>query len=167
LTPLTSQADATIVVASLLPELARLDEPWPSVEARWRAQAALLVEGGTSPPLLCNIFRRVSERSARAVLIERIRRLNLLAVDLSHDFGLPVIDIDRVFAHIGGRGAQCDYRLGGPIAAEVVGYVVARSLLSIGLDDAVAVDVQERAKAFLGELHQIDALVNRRLNRPR
>jgi hypothetical protein len=165
--PLAGQAETAIVIMSLLPELARLDDPWPVVEARWRDQAALLVEAGAPTVLLCTIFRRVVDRAARAVLIERIRRLNLLAIDLSHDFGATVVDVDRVFAHIGGRGAQCDYRLGGRIAAEVAGYAVAYSLLSVGLDEAIAVDIQEHAKVFLGELQQIDVLVNRRLNRPR
>ena len=81
------------------------------------------------------------------------------------ELGATVVDIDRVLAHIGGRGAQCDYRLGGRIAAEVAGYAVAHSLLSVGLDDAIPVDIQERAKLYLGELQQIDVLVNRRLNR--
>lgn len=160
-----SLASLAVVVVSLLPALAQIDEPWPSVEARWRSLATSLMESGVSMVFLCTIFRRTTDRATRARLVERIRRLNLLAIDLSHDLGLTVVDIDRVFAHIGGRTLQCDFRPTGPIAAEVAGYVVARAFLSAGLDEAVPPDVQERAKAFLGELLDVNTLVNRRLGR--
>lgn len=158
----TSAAN-TVVVLSLLPELDR-DEPLAATEARLGARLAHLVQG--SPPVLvCTVFRHVAERrtAASQAMAERIRRLDRLAAELSADLGVGVVDIDRAFAHIGGRVLASDYRLNGRLAAEVAGHTLAWSLLSLGLDDIVPVEVLERAKAFLGSLREINTLVSRRL----
>ena len=158
-----AQAPATIIVASLLPEVAR-DEPMPSVEARWRGQLGTLA---TSPVFLCTVFRHVPRHGVdrpenRPAIIERIRRLNLLAVELSHDSGAAVIDIDRAFAHLGARVLAADYRLRGAVAAEVAAHTIAGSLLAVGLDDIVAPEVLERATQFQGAPWQIGDLLARR-----
>jgi hypothetical protein len=156
-------APGAVLVLSLLPEVGR-DEPFAETEARWRARLADLVTG-SAPVLICTVFRHVAERRSEdgARVIERIRRLNRMAAELSHDFGVSVIDIDRAFAHIGGRTLQTDYRLSGRLAAEVGGHVLAWTLLALGLDDVIPPDVQERARTFEGSLRQINALVSRRL----
>ena len=158
----TSAAGAVLVL-SLLPEVAR-DEPFAAAEARWRARLADLVKG-VAPVLICTVFRHVTERRTPegSRIIERIRRLNRMAAELSHDFGVSVIDIDRAFAHIGGRTLQTDYRLNGRLAAEVAGQSLAWSLLSLGHDDVISPEVQDRARAFEGGLQQINTLVSRRL----
>jgi hypothetical protein len=152
-----------VVVLSLLPEVAH-DEPFAATEARWRARLADLVTG-SAPVLLCTVFRHVAGRrtSEGARIVERIRRLNRMAAELSHDFGVSVVDIDRAFAHIGGRTLQTDYRLSGRLAAEVAGHSLAWSLLSLGLDDVISPEVQDRARTFEGSLQQINTLVSRRL----
>jgi hypothetical protein len=45
----------------------------------------------------------------------------------------------------------------------VAGHTVALSLLTLGLDEAVEPEIQERAMAFLGGLNTINTLVSRRL----
>jgi hypothetical protein len=159
----------TAVIVSLLPEVASLGEPIAETEARWRVYLGGLLAAGV-PVLVCTVFRHVAGRPAAGApspVVERIRRLDRMVVDLSHEFGVGVIDIDRAFAHIGGRTLQTDYRLAGVLAAEVAGHAIAWSLLSFGLDEAVDPDLQEKAKAFLGGLPQIDALVGRRLTQRR
>jgi hypothetical protein len=158
-----TSAPGAVVVLSLLPEVAR-DEPFAETEARWRARLADLVTGA-APVLICTVFRHVAERRTPGGLriIERIRRLNRMAAELSHDFGVSIVDVDRAFAHIGGRTLQTDYRLNGRLATEVAGHSLVWSLLALGLDDVISPEVQDRARAFEGGLQQINSLVSRRL----
>ena len=86
-----------------------------------------------------------------------------MATELSRELGLMVVDLDRAMAHLGAQTLRCDYRLGSELAAEVVGHQVVWSLLSFGLDEAAAPEIQEKAKAFHGDLQQINTLVRRRL----
>jgi hypothetical protein len=153
------------IIVSLAPEAARVDEPFARTRARWWAYLERLTASG-APVFVCTVFRRVPDGPASPVL-ERIRRLNLMAVEASHELGVAVIDIDRAFAHIGGRILQTDYRLSGVLAAEVAGHTAVWSLLSFGLDDVIDPELQEKAKAILGDISQIDTLVNRRLARRR
>jgi hypothetical protein len=118
------------------------------------------------PVFVRTVFRHVRDRAkdgGAAHLVERIRRLNRMAVELSHELGIAVIEIDRAFAHIGGRALESDYSVTGPLAAEVSGHTTVWSLLSFGLDDIVDPGLQEKAKALLGGLSRIDALVSQRL----
>lgn len=157
------------VIVSLLPDARRLEEPTAETEARWRAYLGQLQTSG-APVFVHTVFRHVSGRvreGGTSPVLERIRRLNRIAVGLSHEFGVAVIDIDRAFADIGGRTLKTDYRLAGAPAAEVSGHTIVRSLLSFGLDHAIDPDLQEKAKAILGDLGTIDVFVNRRLLRRR
>jgi hypothetical protein len=162
---LTATEPGGLVVASLLPDVARASEPMAAVEARWRAQLSSLPQAA-APPFICTVFRRVSDDPTGQVL-ERIRRLNLLAAELSHDTGALVIDIDRVFAHIGARTLKTDYRMAGALAAEAAAHTIVGALLAAGLDDIVSPEVQDKAKAHHGGLMQIGAVVQRRLARKR
>jgi hypothetical protein len=156
----------TLVIASLLPDVSR-NESMPTTEARWRRQLSSLAARPGVSVLLCTVFRHVprnvpeAHSSARAMTTERIRRLNLLAAELSHDTGAGVIDIDRTFAHLGARALETDYRLTGAVAAKVAAHTIAWSVLSVGLDDAIAPQIQERALQCLGPLWQIGDLMNR------
>ena len=157
----------TVLIVSLLHEMERLDEPIAETEARWdEALTSLLAQG--TPVFLRNIFRNVPEPKrdgTHSPVLERIRRLNRMAIGLSHRCGVGVIDIDRACAHIGGQALQADWRLGGAVAAEVAGHTTVWSLLSYGLDEVVDPDLEERAKANLGSLLQIGVLLRRRLKR--
>ena len=154
----------SIVILSLLPEVTSA-EPLAAVEAGWRARLAALAPTG-APVLLMTVFRHLADRTSAggADRLERIRRLNGLALSLSQDLHAEVIDIDRAFAHIGARTLQTDYRLGGRLAAEVAGHGIVLAILSLGLDELIPIETQQRAMAFHGPLRDIDKLVNRRLN---
>jgi len=153
------------IIVSLLPETKRAAEPIAATKARWRSYLGRLQALGP-PVFIRTVFRHVRDRAWEAgatQLLERIRRLNRMAVELSHELGVAVIEVDRAFAHIGGRALESDYRLTGPLAAEVSGHTTVWSLLSFGLDDAIDPELQEMAKAHLGGLDRIDAFVRRRL----
>jgi hypothetical protein len=159
----------SVLIVSLLHEVEHPEEPITETEARWRAACELLLAQG-APVFLRTIFRHVGEPprdGTHSPVLERIRRLNRMVIGLSHAYGVGVIDIDRACAHIGGRALQTDWRLGGMLAAEVAGHTTAWSLLSHGLDEVIDPELQERAKANLGGLHQISALISRRLKRHR
>ena len=154
-----------VIVSSMLPEVGRLSDPMAEVEARWRAELERLTASG-AVVFVCTVFRHLADRpkdGAASALLERIRRLNRLAMDLSNTFGVGVIDFDRDLAHLGGRQLRSDYRLGGLLAAEVAGHAVAWALPAFGLDAVVEPATQEAAKTALGDMRGIDALLNRRL----
>src|SRR6185295_260721 len=73
------------ILLSLLRDADKTDAPYAETEARWRAEMAAVTQAGGAPVFLCTVFRHVANarvsRSAAQVL-ERIRRLNLLAVEL-------------------------------------------------------------------------------------
>ena len=143
-------------------EADRVDEPFVETEMRWRTYLAKLQATGAALSI-CTVFRHVHGRPGLGVpspILERIRRLNRLAIELSHDLGVGVIDIDRAFAHVGAQNLQTDYRLSGELAAEFAGHTVALSFLSCGLDEVVDPELQEKAKNTLGGLHD---LISRRL----
>jgi hypothetical protein len=149
-------APAALLIASLLTELQRPDEPPAQVAARWRG--LLRARGDDSAPaFICTIFRHVTSVSDRwrnatpPLPIERIRRLNLLAAELSQATGANVIDIDRVFAHAGARALQTDYRLGGTQAAGLAADTIVATLLTAGLGDAVPAEAQDRARDIHAE----------------
>lgn len=153
------------VIASLLTELVDRPDTLASIEARWRNELSALRMRGVSTIFVCTIFRYVSANSmsakpeARSATIEYIRRLNLLAAELSHDTGLSIIDIDRSFAHLGGRVLHTDCRLTGALAIEVAGHIIASTILAVGPDDFIPVDVQERAKKLQPSLREIEFLI--------
>jgi len=146
---------STIVIASFLPEVERWDEPIAVTDARWRKQLASL-DDTLFCVLVCTVFRCIATAPGRRHLdaaparTERIRRVNLLAAELSHDTGVGVIDIDRVIAHVGARLLGTDYRLTGSMAAEVAAHAIVSALLSFGLDGVVPADVQDRATGVHG-----------------
>jgi hypothetical protein len=157
------------IIASLLPEVACLDEPISLTETRWRKQLAALNGDLRSSTFLCTIFRvvgggrRAAPGNAAPKIVERIRRLNLLAADLSHDFGVGVIDIDRIFAHLGARHVQSDFRLRGAIAEEVAAYAIVSTLLAVGFGDVAPPEILARATRCQGPLWEVGTLVQRRL----
>jgi hypothetical protein len=153
----SSVTTPTAVMLSLLPEVRHTNEPIGECDRRWRDRLIRLQSSGV-PLFVLNVFRHVRERNREgdiAPILERIRRLDRMAADLSHDFGVGIIDIDQAFANVGGRILDTDYRLTGPLAARLAGHTIARTLLSFGLDDAIDPELQERASTMLGDLERV------------
>ncbi|MBB2201000.1 SGNH/GDSL hydrolase family protein [Gluconacetobacter tumulisoli] len=138
----------TIRIASLTPELDQLDTPWSEVEQRLRRDYAALCDGG-DPVLVATIFRHIPGQwdpdRAEATLI-RIRRLNLLATELSRAYGVFVVDLDRIFSDVGAIRVQTDYGMGGHAAAELAGHALALGIVENALDAALPFEAQERVK---------------------
>ncbi len=144
----------TIVITSMLIEAENFAEPWPEVEERLRRRHLALAVDDRMIVYLLTVFRHVpadgdiAREKARRT---RIRKLNLLAAELSRETGLFVIDIDRVLADIGARALTTDYRLSGPYAAGAVAKTIATTLLTTGFDAFAAFEVQEAALAALAQ----------------
>jgi hypothetical protein len=147
-------SDDAVVVVSLLPEVDR-DEAWATTEQRVRGAVTGVLEAGVANLFLCTVLRHAggADEPAEAVVARRtrIRRLNMLAINLSQEFGVFVVDIDRDLAAIGARALDTDYRLGGDFAAGAAGKSIAMSLLLIGLDAFVPVELQTAARERLAE----------------
>jgi hypothetical protein len=156
-----------IVVASLQIELPGDEEP-AFVMRRWGAKLAELTPRAAAV-LLLTIVRRVDNAlparpNGEVPAIERIRRLDRCAIELSHASGAAVADLDRVFAYFGTRQLQCDHRLQGPVAAEVAAWTLLATLVSLGsLDDYAGPGATERARAWLGRLPELPRFVHGRL----
>lgn len=137
-----------IAVISLLPELEHHALPFDEIAERLRGDVRALSDSGVNV-FLCFIFRACDDPE----LLERIRRLNLFGAEISHETGAGVIDFDRAFAHIGAQTLQTNYLFGGPQAARYAGRIIVDALLSAGLDDAVPVDVLQRAQSYNWDAH--------------
>jgi hypothetical protein len=141
-----------IFVCSLLPEVEAALADWPATEARLIEVYEALAKRDSRTLFLCTVFRHAPpelDEDARVELRLAIRRLDLLAVRLSHATGLNVVDLDRALAQIGALNLDTDFRLSGPTAAEAAGREIARCIAAAGLDEWIAPEVQERAAAAL------------------
>ena len=148
---LAGATSGCIVVTSLLLSLTDIDKPWPEVETELRSTYAALAEAG-DPIMICTILRHVDaiedvEEAAR--IRRRLRKLNLLATELSREYGALVIDIDRVLADVGARRLKTDFRLGGTVAAEFSSKAMALCIATNALDDFASVKVQDAARLIL------------------
>jgi hypothetical protein len=157
---------ATVVIASLMPELAGGNEPVPQIVRRWKENVSPFTIAAIPAIFVCTVFRHITNHPHDAnpeklALIERIRRLNLAAVELSRETGIMVIDLDRIFAHIGARTLRTGHRLEGPAAAELAGYTIVSSILAAGLDDFIPSEIQERAKQLRGPVSPIGTFIKR------
>jgi hypothetical protein len=142
--------DTAIIVTSFLPELEKIAEPWPQTEQRLRAAYTALAAGGI-PVFICTVLRHVGpdiETEFADALLIRIRRLNLLAAEISRETCVFVIDLDRVLADIGARRLQTDHRLTGDAAA-TAGHFIALTLITNGLDAVAPFELQDAARALL------------------
>jgi len=157
----------SMIVASLQLELARPEDPVPSIVRRWQQRLAPL-QAAVPWVFVCNVLRHVAKGAPASgngipdVTIERIRRLDIAAIELSHDTGVFVIDIDAILAHLGARNVHADFRLASAVASEAAGYAIASSILAAGADDCIPPEIQERAKRHLGGIQQIGVLIQRR-----
>ena len=146
----------TVRLVSLQTELARFETPWFQVEETLRRQFAALAETG-DPVLIATVFRLVDRQLDDGhARLTRIRRLNLLATDLSREFGAFVIDIDRVFADIGGSALKADYRLHSKAAADLAGHTLAVGIATNALDAFLPFEAQERVAALINSRNPVD-----------
>lgn len=170
LSPETLGKDSRIVIISLLSEIDSLQENFTDIAARRRQQISSLMNAASCPIFLCTIFRHVprgqsrQNEPSRFQKLERIRRLNLLMVELSQAAGIGVIDIDRVLAHFGARLLQTDYLLTGKIGAEAAAHAIVSTLLDSGLDEFVRLEWLEKAQNLHGDLHRLSQKLDRSAN---
>jgi hypothetical protein len=151
---LQKSRDVSIIVTSLLPELQKTDESWPQAKQRLRTAYASLGHGEI-PVFICTILRHVSpdeNPEAASALRLHIRRLNLLAAEISRETKAYVIDLDRVLADMGARRLQTNYRLTGNAATDMAGYFIALTLVNDALDALVSYEVQDAARTILTSL---------------
>jgi hypothetical protein len=146
-------APPRLLVTSLLGDAEDPVEPWADCERRVRDRYGALAEDPGLIVYVCTVFRHVAGRSAAAdrARLRRIRRLDLLAADLSREMGLLVIDLDRALADLGGATLATDWRLGGPHAAEACAGCLARVVVETALDgvvSAASLDAAVRALAL-------------------
>ena len=149
-----------LVITSLLSEVANYEEPWPQVERRLRATYKGL-SGESAVIFVCTVLRHVARsENADQVKLKRIwiRRLNLLAAELSRETGAYVIDLDRSLADIRASKLQTDYRLNGQYAAEAAAKFIALAVLSAGLDAHISFEIQDAARAIVAG-SQLDLIV--------
>lgn len=136
---------------SLVPELLRLDGIWSEEERRLRSALEVLTSAG-GPVFIVTVLRHAGQDDDRDLLYRRrvrIRRLNLMAAELSRQTGAFVVDIDRVIADIGGRNLQADYCLASPAAAAVAGHAIALCIVANGLDAFISSESQEKAREII------------------
>jgi hypothetical protein len=149
---LCQDSKAAIIVTSFLPLVGKNNvESWSQVEQRLRSAFKALGEQ-RAPVFVCTILRHVGHHedteSSDALRI-RIRRLNLLAAEISRETGVYVIDLDRVLADIGARRIQTDYRLTGTAAAEMAGHFIALTLVSNALDAVAPFELQDASRGIV------------------
>lgn len=145
-----------VVLVSLLGEALAADEPFDDTRARLQRTLAALRGRPGVPVLVCTVFRHVDasvgtrDDPLRTRRLERIRRLDLLAAELSHAHGAGVVDIDRMLADAGGRRLGCDWRLASADGVDAAGCVVASALLASALDEVLEPSALQRVQALHG-----------------
>jgi len=139
-----------VYIVSLLTQL-DTDEPIDRLQGRLRTELGDVVAHQTAV-YLCTLFRGCEDDAAK---LERIRRLNLLTADLSHDLDVGVIDFDRQLADIGARSLESSYRLEGRAAREIAAYVIVKTLFATGaFDDHIAAGTVEEARSMYDRSYQ-------------
>ena len=141
---------ANIILSSLLSEAQIQDQAtWAETEARIRQRYLGIAKTGPRH-YICTVFRHVPA-DAPPYLRARIRKLNLLAAEISRETGIFVIDLDRSLADVGARAYDADFRLGGPYATEAVARDIATTFLGTGFDAALPREARDRLKAMVAD----------------
>ena len=141
---------ANFIMSSLLSDVVAGDHtPWDDIERRVRQRYSSLSKAGPRH-YVCTVFRHVPP-DATPGLRARIRKLNLLAAELSRATGLFVIDVDRSLADIGARAFATDFRLTGPYATEAVAREIAATFLGTGFDAAFSREARDLLKAMMAD----------------
>ena len=144
-----SAAQRGLMLLSPMAEIAGTD-PIASIEARWLELLDQHSSAGFHSLFLCTLFRHVAAERDRAPLMERIRRLNLLMIRLSHASGAAVIDLDRVLTLFGARALSTDYSLSGRLAPQLAAFAVVSAFFEEGLTPWLPPDIEKRARDVHG-----------------
>jgi hypothetical protein len=146
-----------IIITSLLPEVANYKEPWNDVEKRLRAQYSELAQNSSLVIFVLTVFRHVAgfEPDRCEQMRIRIRRLDFLAAEISREFGVMVVDIDRDLADTGAHRLQTDYRLFGKPAEFLAARCIALAVISAGLDKYASFEAQDTARQIVSS-HELD-----------
>jgi hypothetical protein len=155
-------ASGSIRIASLVDDVLR-DEAIETMTRRWAERIERWSQAGTSRILLSTLFRSVARGHGDDRVIERLRRLNMMALSLSRTTGIEIVDIDRLFAWCGARRLQTDYRCLGPSAAELGGHAIVAAIFAGGLDDVLPAHIQEKAATEHGGLLHLTTIFERRV----
>ena len=139
----------SVIITSLGSEV-DVPERWEDAEPRLRKIYSGLCERGR-PVFICTVLRHTGAGDSAMRRRIRIRRLNLLAAEISREHGAFVIDIDRKLADVGARRLGTDYTLKGEAAEKLAGDAIAMEVVLNGLDGLVSVETQDRARALLAE----------------
>ena len=154
-----------ILIASLIEDVMR-KEPIETTTRRWQERIERWSHRGISRILLCTLFRNVSGPVKGEVDIERLRRLDMMALYLSRNEGIEIVDVDRLFAWCGARTLGTDYRCLGPRAAELGGHAMVATIFAGSLDDFLPADVQDAAARQHGGSQDLAAIMQRRIYEP-
>lgn len=139
-----------IILSSLLSEAVGDDQTtWNETEARIRQRYQPVSKTGPRQ-YLCTVFRHVPPDAPPSLRL-RIRKLNLLAAELSRATGIFVVDVDRSLADVGARAYATDFRLGGLYATEAVAREIAATLLGTGFDAALPREARDKLKAMMAD----------------
>lgn len=136
-------------------------EPVDRIAERWQARIRRHRAAGHGRILLCNLFRHVQEPSPAGITIERLRRLNQLAINLSRTAGIEIVDVDRLLALFGARAIETDYRCDSAAARRLVGHAIAAAILDGDLGGRVDDAAQGRASDAHGGVRDIRRLTER------
>ena len=101
---LNASGDASVAITSLLPEVSSHPLPWAAVAERLSEDYRRLADPESAEPIavfVCTVFRNIPADAvdAQSRLI-RIRRLNLLAAELSREFPAAAIGVYRLLCEI-------------------------------------------------------------------
>jgi hypothetical protein len=137
---------SAIYILSLAKQLDYPLAPWDEVAAALRLRVKVLSASGPKV-LLLTVFRHVAAGDNPGIerdILVRIRRLNLLAIELSHEFGVSVADLDRDFADVGAFPLATDFRLGGEAAKGMAAWALTRCVIVNALDGTVDFNLQDK-----------------------
>lgn len=146
-----------ILVASLLDDMISGEE-LSAIAARWRERIARCRTAGHERILIANLFRHVAGDPDAA---ERIRRLNLLAIELSRELDVEIVDVDRLLSLLGGRTIGSDYRSDSEAAARLTGHAITAAILAGDWSDHLDPDIQQQAAKLHGGLRDVRRLLDR------
>ena len=138
-------------------------EPIAQSAARWVARIERYRSLGHDRVLICNRFRHIGP-DARQSEVERIRRLNRLAIELSRHLSVEVIDADRLLALCGARTLAADVRGAGAATSALVGHAIADAILQGDMAECINADTQAHALAAHGGVCDIPGLIARHVH---
>jgi hypothetical protein len=143
---LDGEPASAIYILSLAKQLDYPLAPWDEIATTVRLRVKDLSTSGPKV-LLLTVFRHVAAGDNPGIerdILVRIRRLNLLAIELSNEFGVSVADLDRDFADVGALPLATDFRLGGEAAKGMAAWALTRCVIVNALDGTVDFNLQDK-----------------------